>query len=50
MIRIVNEIMIGPVGRSLAIVSVNEDGVVDVEDRIIREIRDEKFAAGEGKQ
>src|SRR5215471_16097473 len=43
-VGIVNEIAIDSVPRSVPIVSVDEDGMVDVENWKIREVGDEKFA------
>src|SRR5207245_10712222 len=47
MIWIVNQIVISSVRGTRAIMFVNKDGVIDVENWEIGEIRDEKLAAGE---
>jgi len=46
-VRIVNEIMIGSVGRARARMFINENGVIDVENREIRQISDEEFVTRE---
>jgi predicted alpha/beta superfamily hydrolase len=47
-VRIVSPVMITPIGRALALVLVNQNGVVDVQNRKIRKIRNEEIAPSHG--